>query len=148
MRSYGCELPRPNQRFRRGMRTDDLFKNKRAKERYLNNLYKAVIENEFQELIVQRKIKPNDVEQINFYIDTCFMTIAGQKELREMLERELRQLFSNLRKIKIEYCNSKSNSLIRASDVIANRILSATRENAYLYLKVKNLNLLRYPNIN
>jgi hypothetical protein len=83
------------------MRTDDLFKNKRAKEKYLNNL-----------------------------------------------ERELRQLFFNLRKIKIEYCNSKSNSLIRASDVIANRFLSATRENAYLYLKVKNLNLLRYPNIN
>ncbi len=114
---------------------DHIFDGKKDKQRYLDYAYKIAIKKAFQDLISNHIINPDDVERLYFYADEHATATNGCYELKEGLEQEFRfgtynynwckfypPIFPNMKEIKLEFCNSASKLLIRAADIVANKI--------------------------
>lgn len=111
----------------------NIFENKKHKQRYLDFAYKIVLKKLFQRLITKHFINPNEVKNIYIYNDEHTTATDGYYELRESLLNEFKNgsanyeknrfyppIFHNLIGLNVKYCNSSSNCLIRAADIIAN----------------------------
>lgn len=114
---------------------DSIFSNKKHKQRYLDYAYKMALKAAFKQLISQKLINPNDVQEIYIFPDEHTTATSGRYELHESLEREFKigmfntdyslfypPLFHDLKGLQVQYCNSANKPLVRASDIIANRI--------------------------
>lgn len=114
---------------------DRIFSSKKDKQRYQDYAYKIAVKRLFQKLIREGAINPNEVETLNFYVDEHTTATNGCYELREGLEQEFRNgtyneyfstfyppIFPELKIVNLHYCNSGKKTLIRAADIIANRI--------------------------
>ena len=97
--------------------------------------YKISVKRAFEELIRKRKISSNDKIRINFFVDEHSTATNGLYELKQGLLQEFKEgtfnhnfqkyfppVFPELEKLNLLYVDSKTNRLIRASDIIANRI--------------------------
>ena len=80
-------------------------------------------------------IERDKVSHIHIYCDEHTTTTNGKYELREGLEQEFKSgtynrnynkffppLFDNLETLELLYCDSRKIHLIRAADIVANRI--------------------------
>ena len=138
---------------------DRIFFSKKDKQRYLDFAYKISVKKAFQKLINENKINPDTVERIYFFIDEHTTATNGKYELKESLEQEFKwgtynkeyskfypPIFNNMKNIKLEYCNSSSKLLIRASDIIANRIYFLARNKEINKIsKIKKSKIIYLP---
>lgn len=117
-----------------------IFDNKKSKQRYLDYAFKIVVKRQLEKLIGQNIVVPKDVSRIRIYVDEHATATDGRYELRESLEQEFRigtfnqkwnqffpPIFPLLQSVELKFCDSKTRTLIRAADIVANRIyFSAT----------------------
>lgn len=121
---------------------DRIFSSKKDKQRYLDYAYKIGIKRYFQNLISQNMICPDKVSNLLFYVDEHTTATNGRYELKEALEQEFKwgtynlnydtffpPIFPNLKDVRVEFCNSKSKTLIRAADIVANHLYFMARKN-------------------
>lgn len=114
---------------------DRIFKSKKDKQRYLDYAYKIGLKRLFEQLIRDGTVQQDEVENIYVFVDEHTTATNGKYELREALEQEFRNgtynhnysyyfppIFSNLKNVDLNFCNSAKKPLIRAADVIANKI--------------------------
>lgn len=133
---------------------DRIFHGKKDKQRYLDYVYKISIKNALSYLIDKKVISADSVEHIYFYADEHTTATNGRYELKEGLEKELKNgtynyeynyffspIFSNLKSVDLEFCNSASNLLVRAADIVANRFYYiATKKNCNFTYEIENRN--------
>lgn len=121
---------------------DNIYSNKKHKQRYLDYALKIAIKRFFEQLISSGDIIPDEVKYINVFFDEHTTATSGLYELREGLLQEFKDgsynkkwnkfyppLFDNLAGLNLQYCNSEKHALIRASDIVANKIYYHVREN-------------------
>ncbi len=113
---------------------DRIFSSKKDKQRYLDYAYKIGLKRALQQLINAGVIGKR-VDNIFLYNDEHSTATNGRYELREGLEQEFKlgtynmqydkffpPLFEAMQGLHLEFCDSKKVTLIRAADIVANRI--------------------------
>lgn len=139
----------------------EIFASKKDKQRYLDFIYKIAVKKAFEQLIDSNKINKLEIDNIFFYVDEHTTATNGRYELREGLEKELKNgtynyfynkfyppLFPNLKSVNLEFCNSENKLLVRASDIVANRVFYLTRNNNNDKLNnIKNMYITEFPYI-
>lgn len=114
---------------------DTIFEAKKSKQRFLDYAFKMAIKNCFCHLIENNIIDAKESINLYFYVDEHTTATNGTYELRESLEEEFKSgtynfdynkffppIFENLSSVNLKFCDSKNKPLIRASDIIANKI--------------------------
>ena len=114
---------------------DRIFLSKKDKQRYLDYAYKVGLKKALQRLIKEDRINPDEIETVHIYNDEHSTATNGRYELREGLEQEFKlgtynlkydkffpPVFENLKGIELLFCDSNKVTLIRAADIVANRI--------------------------
>ena len=137
---------------------DHLFTDKKTKQRYLDWAYKMAIKKKLQDLIDAGMINPEDVDSISFLIDEHTTATNGRYELRESLEQEFKRgtynwnwmtfhepLFPTVKNINLQYCNSAKKTLVRAADIVANRLYYLARINEGIIPSEKRLTVYYHP---
>lgn len=137
---------------------DSMFLSKKTKQRYLDWAYKMAIKNKLQELISQGAFDPKSVKRLCFYVDEHTTATDGIYELRETLEQEFRYgmynwdymvyhppLFPNLLDVQVQYCNSKNNTLVRAADIVANKLYYMAINGDYHSAQGKHFHIKFHP---
>lgn len=112
-----------------------IFQSKKDKQRYLDYAYKIGLKNALKKLISKQIIMKDEIENILVFCDEHTTATNGCYELREGLEQELKNgtynmqynsffspVFDTLEGIELKICDSKKVPLIRAADIVANRI--------------------------
>lgn len=112
-----------------------IWADKKDKQRYLDYVYKIAVKRCFEWLIKQGRINANEVEHLHFFVDEHTTATNRRYELREALEQELKNgtynytwehffppTFPSVRSVELAFCNSSTKTLVRAADVVANRI--------------------------
>lgn len=133
---------------------DPIFYNKKSKQRYLDYVYKIGIKRKFEDLISKHIIDPAKVENLFFFVDEHTTATDGRYELREALEQEFKigtynynysvfypPIFPNINAVEMKFCNSQKVTLVRAADIIANRIFFVSMHKSISDISDKN-NLL------
>lgn len=121
---------------------EEIFLNKKNKQRYLDYAYKIGLKKCFENLIRRKKINVNDEISIHIYVDEHNLSTSGRYELKESLLQEFKEgtinfkygifhkpIFKNIVYLDLGYKNSKNNCLIRAADILANKIYTSYRDN-------------------
>ena len=114
---------------------DRIFQSKKDKQRYLDYAYKIGLKRAFEGLIRAGEINPGEVKRIYVYNDEHSTATNGRYELEQALEQEFKlgtynrrydryfpPIFGDIERIDLEFCSSDKVTLIRAADIIANRI--------------------------
>lgn len=114
---------------------DRIFQSKKDKQRYLDYTYKIGLKKALQKMLAEGLIDKDSIENVHIYTDEHTTATNGRYELREGLEQELRNgtynmqydkffppVFEKMGGIELENCDSKKVSLVRAADIVANRI--------------------------
>lgn len=137
---------------------DPLFENKKCKQRYLDWAYKMAVKSKFENLIFKKQINPSEVEGLFFFVDEHTTATDGRYELKESLEQEFKfgtytanwsnfhpPIFKNLKTVEVKYCNSAKKTLIRAADIVANRIYNTAIHNDGFVEKNNRLTMYYHP---
>lgn len=137
---------------------DQLFEDKKGKQRYLDWAYKMAVKNKFESMIRRGIIIAEEVEGLYFFIDEHTTATNGLYELRESLEQEFKfgmykpeyntyhePIFSELMHVSVEYCNSKTKTLVRAADIISNHIFYEANANSGFVEEKNKLTVFHHP---
>lgn len=138
---------------------DRIFQSKKDKQRYLDYAYKIAVKRAFQHYIQIGVINPDDVERVYFYVDEHTTATNGRYEIAEALEQEFKlgtynykydtyypPIFQQMKEVHLEYCNSESKLLVRAADIVANRIYYLARNEMRADIRnLKNINVIYLP---
>lgn len=108
---------------------------KKSRQRYMDFAYKIAVKRFLSSLIRDGAINPLAVRAIHFFTDQHHTATNGRYELRESLEQELIRgtinfetqdaylpLFPQAKTVTVKYCDSRKVALIRAADMVANKI--------------------------
>lgn len=114
---------------------DEIMKDKKSKQRYLDYVFKIGVKRLLEELIRRERIEQDTVENMYFFVDEHSTSTNGLYELRESLEEEFKRgmfardfsnfyppLFPEIKNVSLKFCNSANTILVRAADIVANRI--------------------------
>ena len=114
---------------------ENIFTSKKDKQRYLDYVYKIAVKKALQELIKKGVINPDDVEMIYFLTDEHSTATNGRYGLQQALEQELKYgtynwnysryfppVFPKMKGLSVSFCNSSKKLLVRAADIVANKI--------------------------
>ena len=108
---------------------DRIYYSKKDKQRYLDYAYKIAVKRAFENLINIKSLDPNQVERIYFYVDEHTTATNGRYELQEL-----------------QYCNSESRLLVRAADIVANKIYYLARNKMYSDINnISKINIVFLP---
>lgn len=138
---------------------DRIFLSKKDKQRYLDYAYKIAAKRAFEKLIQDEIINPDEVEGLYFYVDEHTTATNGRYELQETLEQEFKlgtfnykydtyypPIFKQMKQVQLEYCNSKSKLLVRAADIVANKIYYLTKNEMIKDIcEIQNMNVIYLP---
>lgn len=138
---------------------ENIISNKKTKQRYLDYAYKIGLKNALQNLISKKVINKNEVKNIYVFCDEHNTATNGLYELREGLLQEFKfgtfngnykvffkPLFEKIDTVNVRFLPSEKNPLIRASDIIANRIYFHCTKNEFNKIKkVENLFIKYLP---
>jgi len=110
-----------------------IFENKKHKQRYLDYAYKMVLKKCFEQLISKNLLNPHEIDKIIVNVDEHKTATDGKYELRENLLNEFKYgtfnfawdtffqpIFTRLKDVELHFCDSKTVTLVRAADIIAN----------------------------
>ena len=136
-----------------------IAENKKTRQRYLDYAYKIAVKRALENLIKQSIITDSKVDRIYFRVDEHTTATDGYYELRESLEQEFKHgtvkyninmcfppIFPKLSELQLKYCNSANEPLVRASDIIANRIYFLIRQGRIDDIRqIQNLNIIKLP---
>ena len=113
----------------------NLFVDKKGKQRYLDWAYKIAVKRKFTKMISDGLINADEVTELCFYVDEHTTATNGVYELRESLEQEFSRgtyscnwmvfhspIFPNLKSVNVLFCNSRNKTLIRAADIVSNKL--------------------------
>lgn len=119
-----------------------IFLSKKSKQRYLDYAYKIAVKRKFEALICSGDISPNEIKHLFFYVDEHTTATDGLYELKEGLEQEFRfgtysmnysifypPIFPFLQSVDVSFCNSASNTLVRAADIVSNKFYYQAQNN-------------------
>lgn len=137
----------------------DIFAEKKSKQRYLDYAFKITVKRQFEKFIKEGKINKEESITLHFYVDEHTTATNGRYELKEALEQEFKigtfnynyqkyfpPIFKNLKKIHLDYCDSKVKPLIRAADIVANKIyFLATQHQIDLLSSKKKIYIIELP---
>ena len=137
----------------------NIISNKKTKQRFLDYAFKMGLKNALKSLISQEIIACNEVKHIYVFCDEHNTATNGRYELQEALFQEFKigtfnwsyniyfePLFKKINSVNVEFLCSKKQPLIRASDVIANRIYFHCTRNEFDKIKgVENLFIKHLP---
>lgn len=136
-----------------------IYEGKKDKQRYLDYAYKIAVKRAFEKMIHEKKFNPQEIERLYFYVDEHTTATNGCYELKEALEQEFKNgtynyrydtffppIFPYLGEVHLEFCNSKSKLLVRAADIVANRIFYLTTHSMYHCIEeIQNFNVSKLP---
>ena len=136
-----------------------IFDNKKTKQRYLDYVFKIAVKRKFQALIRQGVIDPLQVGKLRFFVDEHATATDGRYELREALEQEFKigtfnwrwdkfhePIFPRLQSVELSFCDSQTRSLIRAADIVANKIYyAAVSRDLSMIRDRENFHLIELP---
>ena len=113
----------------------EIFNNKKTKQRFLDYAYKMGVKNALLKILELGAIQKDEVCNMYFFVDEHTTATDGRYELRESLLQEFKEgtfnmnyqlfyepIFPDLNGLDLIYCNSAKKTLVRTSDIIANRI--------------------------
>ncbi len=136
----------------------DIYKEKKSKQRYLDYVYVLTIKRALQYMITSGAIDPSQVTNMHFYVDEHTTATNGHYELKESLLQEFKYgkynynfstffppIFPNLQTLTLEYKNSKTNTLVRAADMVANKIFYLVNNNKFDELSNDGLHVTKFP---
>ena len=137
----------------------NIYGDKKTKQRYLDYAYKRAVKSALENLFSSNIIIPNKIEYIYFNLDEHSTATNGKYELKEALLQELKHgtynnqysifyppIIPSLKGVDLKYCNSSTNTLIRSSDIIANKIYGLAVKNELDKIrKIPKLNVLKLP---
>lgn len=137
---------------------DRIFTSKKDKQRYQDYAYKIAVKRMLEKLIHEGIIVPEKVETLTFYVDEHTTATNGCYELREALEQEFKNgtyngkftvffppILPKLKSLNLQYCNSGKKTLIRAADIIANKIFYLARTQKCYTEDTEDLFVTRLP---
>lgn len=138
---------------------DQIFRSKKDKQRYLDYAYKIAVKRAFQALMRRDIIRASEVRRLYFFVDEHTTATNGRYELREALEQEFKfgtynydyqyyfpPIFPDMEEVCVTFCNSESKRLVRAADIVANRIFYlATSGNVEKLRETQNLFVSALP---
>lgn len=114
---------------------DSIYSDKKDKQRYLDYVYKIMIKRYFKSLIASGVLSKTEAHHFHFYVDEHSTATNGRYELKDSIERELmygtynqtwdhryEPIFDVVGKVDLKFSNSADVTLVRAADIIANRI--------------------------
>ncbi len=117
---------------------ETVFSDKKTKQRYQDFAYKRGLKNALVSL-QGLGIIGKTIGNIYIFVDEHTTATNGRYELKEGLEQEFRTgthnynfqkffppIFDEMGGISLKFCNSASTTLVRAADIIANKIYHAT----------------------
>jgi len=126
--------------------------------RYKDYILKRTIKAKIKNLIDKGIISRTEDICISIYIDEQLTATDGIYGLRETIKEELQYgiknynydtfyppLFAAQVDVQVEYCESKSNYMIQACDILANRIFASYKYDKPDLRKIPNHNHLTYP---
>ena len=112
-----------------------IFNSKKDKQRYLDYAYKIGLKRLFEHLMRDGVVSADEVNNIYIFVDEHTTATNGIYELREAIEQEFKfgtynwnysthfpPIFNQLQNVTLTFCNSAKRPLIRAADIIANRL--------------------------
>ena len=132
---------------------ENVLTNKKTKQRFLDYAFQMGLKNALKSLISREIINYDDVKNIYVFCDEHNTATNGRYELQEGLFQEFKigtfnwsyniyfePLFKKIDSVNVEFLCSKKQPLIRASDIIANRIYFHCTRNEFDKIKeVENL---------
>lgn len=137
---------------------EKIWRSKKDKQRFLDYAYKIAVKRCFEHLIAKGRIVAEDVQQLHFFVDEHTTATNGRYELRESLEQEFKlgtfnptwqvfhpPIFPHVQTVSLSYCNSSATRLIRATDIIANRIYYCARTTEGYSANEDDLFVIRLP---
>lgn len=137
----------------------EIFQNKKSKQRYLDYAFIAGIKNALEEMMSKEVFSREDIQNIYIQFDEHTTATNGGYEITEALLNECRHgtfnytytsffkpIFPNMQGLTFEFRNSKTNPLVRASDIIANRIFTEVVKGGDPHLR-KNLYITELPGV-
>lgn len=136
---------------------DSIFYDKKSKQRYLDFAFKICLKKVFLKLQRKNIIDFENVNNMHIYVDEHTTATNGRYELREALIQEFKTgthnwnfntyfppIFPNLKELTVDYCNSEKTTLVRASDIIANRVYFSAMKKIDMS-EIKNLYIIKLP---
>ena len=137
---------------------DEIFLSKKTKQRYLDWVYKMAVKRKLETMIKEKKIDHKEVRNLYFIVDEHTTATDGIYELREAIEHEFKYgtftngyqnyfppLFHNLESVVLEYRDSKTTTLVRAADIVANQLYHMAENNNYEKTEGRHFNLFWHP---
>lgn len=135
---------------------DRIFDSKKDKQRYLDYAYKIGLKRALESMISEGAFASDEIDFLYVYVDEHTTATNGRYELREGLEQEFKNgtynwnygkfyepLFKHLKGVNLQFCNSKTTTLVRAADHVANEIFHEAR--SVLPQSRENLHITNLP---
>lgn len=136
---------------------DTIFDNKKTKQRYLDYAFKIGVKNALKHLVDTGVISANYSGWLRVIMDEHSTATDGCYELREGLEQEFKigthnytyqkffpPLFPNLRGVDLKLKDSRFETLVRAADIVANKVYFHVRRQTLFEISEKVI-LLSLP---
>lgn len=136
-----------------------IFDNKKSKQRYLDYAYKIGLKYALENLIRTRQIDVFSTDYLIVNCDEHTTATNGKYELKESLLNEFKigtfnsnyqiffePIFKNLKDVTVSYSNSEHSTLIRAADIVANRIYNIYVKDEFSKINnIQNLYIKELP---
>ena len=119
---------------------DQIFDNKKSKQRFLDYVFKIGLKHALNHLIQQEKITRENVNSLHVIMDEHSTATDGRYELQEALEKEFKigtynrsydtffpPLFPDLKQVELKLIDSRHHCLVRAADITANKLFHIAR---------------------
>lgn len=123
---------------------DSIISQKKTKQRYLDFVFKLGLKRALLGMIGDGVFEKNDVGNIRIFMDEHTTATDGRYELQESLEMEFKHgmhnfetmthflpVFPDMDSVQVEMRDSASTPLIRAADMVANRIFYCANSGKY-----------------
>ncbi len=122
---------------------DERFCNRLSQQRYLDYAYKRGLKNLLRNMAKNGELDLSQEFEIRCYIDEHNIATNGKYDLGSSIYTEFKRglylpnfeikpIATGLRDVSTTYCNSETNTLVRASDILANRALFEARNGSTL----------------
>ena len=130
-----------------------IFECKKDKQRYLDFAYRKAVRRALREMIEDGSIDAKAIRHIYFYVDEHTTATNGCYELHEGLEVDLMNgtyshnydrffppLFPSMKEVNLKFCNSDKVTLVRAADIVANRLYYEANNAPDIKTLLRNIN--------
>ena len=112
-----------------------IFAEKKSKQRYLDYAYKIGVKRLLKSLLDDQTISIEEIDTIHVVVDEHTTATNGLYELRESILQELKYgmhnytwdkffppMFPSLKDVTVDYVDSSKKPLVRAADIVANKL--------------------------